>query len=1132
MRLTLKYKVLLLFAFGFSVCYSNEKVYLFKNIDKSDGLPNNNITTFLQDKNGFIWIGSKEGLVRYDGYEFKSYKNDPNDTTTIKNNAVTYLFENYNGDIWVMAGDYLDVFNPEKDIFYHDQTLFNGKLKIPLISKSRGVTDVDGNVWYANTSIGLYKYLVKSDSLIKIPTYYTKSNGISSDSVMSIALDSESHVWITTKKGYLEKIDRNTNAVISRVQLPDVYDNYYEIYIDKDDVMWIVDTNHNNGIIVYNSRKDELKSFNGKEGKLKLSSDLVSAFIQDEVGNIWIGTDHGGLNIINKNTFDNRVVKNMPFNENSLIGNTITTMYKDRNNFIWIGTYKNGFSYYHESLYNFDFRQISIEGEESEMLNDVDNFIEDDDENLWIGTNGGGLIYYNREKGSFKQYKNNPQDSNSLSADIIIGMLQDAKGRLWFGTYFGGLNLMKDGKFTVYKNNPNDSLSLSDDRVWDICEDDNGDLWVATLLGGVNVIDGKTEKIKRVIKGLGVSKLNSNVVFDIYKDRSGVLWFSTVDGVRSYNIRDNIWQEYNNIEGDSTSLSRNYVYSVIEDSRGWLWVATGDGLNRFDRATGKFRVFRKKDGLPSDVILTILEDEMGHLWLGTANGLSNMRIITDNSSMGFSFQFRNYDESDGLQGEEFNEKSALRTKKGELIFGGSNGFNVFNPSQIQLQNIDAKIVITDFQIFNESVEQNSEWKSKLGLESSITFSKRIELDYLNNVFRINFASLNYFFPERRLYKYKLEGFSDVWMETSGVNRSVTYTNLDPGKYLFRVKANNTNGEWNDKEAQLKIIIHPPWWKSIAFRIAFGLLLLGGIVAIYLIRGWRLEKNQKILEATVKERTKKLMQLNNELHERQEEISLQNDELAMHRSQLENMVQERTVELQEAKKKAEESDRLKSSFLANMSHEIRTPMNAIIGFSTLLKDDDLTENEKGEFIDVIQGNCESLLVIINDILDISKIEANQVDIEKSSFDINKMLQEIQNFYLRNSDNVEVVLDISEESKPQIIYTDQVRFKQILLNLLNNALKFTLKGEVRYGYRIVDGYFQFFVSDTGIGIEKSEFNKLFEQFSKINTGGLKYFKGTGLGLAISKKLVELLGGKIWVDSVKKQGTTFYFTIPLFT
>jgi signal transduction histidine kinase len=529
-------------------------------------------------------------------------------------------------------------------------------------------------------------------------------------------------------------------------------------------------------------------------------------------------------------------------------------------------------------------------------------------------------------------------------------------------------------------------------------------------------------------------------------------------------------------------------------------------------------------------VVSVLEDNQGAIWAGTSNGLAKINIGNghDGDTM---LNIMNFDDEDGLQGKEFNEKSAYKTKSGELAFGGKNGFNLFDPAKVMQQSTNTKTYFIDFQLFNKSITPKQASNGAYLLTKAIHLTDTIVLSHKSSVFTIEFANINFFFPEKRQYKYLLEGFHKEWIYSDGKNRKATYTNLDPGKYVFRVMATNANGTWNETEARLTIIITPAWYSTWLFRISLVMAIGLFIWAFYRFRIREFRRNQLLLEHTVQERTGELLNLNTLMEERQEEISAQNEELAMHRSQLEKLVDIRTRELESAKLKAEESDRLKSAFLANMSHEIRTPMNAIIGFSSLLKDDSMTAQESSEYIDIIQNNCESLLVLINDVLDLSKIEANQIDIVRTTFDITELMRELDQFYhLQQSNDVAIVMDPQNLQQPLMVNSDPYRIKQILQNLINNALKFTLKGHVRFGIKALENSLLLFVEDTGIGIAPADHKKIFEQFSKLDNSNVKHFKGTGLGLAITKKLTELLGGEIWVESGKIVGTKFFVKLPV--
>ena len=1101
--------------------------FQFNTLDKKNGLSGNSVQCFMKDQTGFIWVGTSEGLNRYDGYSFKKYEHSQTDTLSIRANIVTSLFEAPNGEIWVSTGDYLDVFDPKTDRFNHSQTLFNGKILIPLVSKSYFKTDAIGNIWFGNSSLGLHKYLTQEDQLIKIPSQSGQTHHLVSDSITSLDIDSKGNIWIASKKGCIEKIDNQTGHVVKRVDLIDTPDNNYKLFIDSDDDIWIYDENNSIGMIFYNVASEKISYINKTTTQGKFQSDIVLSVIEGNDKLMWIGTDHGGIQIINKQNLNITSIQHNPFRNRSICSNTITSLYRDRDGFIWIGSFKNGFSYYHQHLFNFNLFQVTPPDGSSTESNDIDNFAEDALGNLWIGTNGGGLIYFDRKNNTFKQFKHNPNDPNSLSADIIVGMHYDSKGLLWVGTYFGGLNCYDGKKFIHYRHDPLNPMSISDDRVWDICEDNNGLIWVGTLLGGVSVIDPQKQKVVAVYKGFQ-SPVKSYVVFDIAKGRLGELWFATVDGVRMFNPENNQWSYYQHDEKSENSLSHNHSHAVMEDSQGLIWIGTADGLNLLDRSTGKFKVFRQKDGLPTNHIITILEDNNHRIWLGTTNGLSVLEIQKINGED--QYHFINFDDKDGLQSNVFNEKAAYKCKNGDLIFGGISGFNLFDPQQIKLKNVDAQTVITDFQIFNQSVSPAVVIEGEHFINQTIPFTKQITLKHQFNLFSIEFSNLNYFFPESRQYQYILEGFQTEWLTTGSDKRRVTYTNLNPGNYLFRVKATNSDGKWNQQETVLKIRILPPWWDTLFFKMTLALLLLGFILLVFYLRFHNMQKQTQKLELLVTERTAKLQELNTVLLERQKEISHQNKKLAAHRNELEQIVEKRTSQLEAALVKAESADRLKSAFLANMSHEIRTPMNAIFGFAALLRDNEITPEENNHFIDIIQSSCDTLLVIINDILDISKIEANQLEINKRNTSINSIFKDLGNYYsLHDQSEIKIICDIDYHLEGPEINTDPIRLNQILVNLLNNALKFTSQGEIHYGYTISTNEVQCYVSDTGIGIEEKDYSTIFKEFNKLETSNIKFYKGAGLGLSISKKLTELLGGRIWVHSNPGMGTTFYFTIP---
>ncbi len=1115
------------FAFVHKVAKAQLQQTMFKTFDISKGLSNNSISVFLRDTTGFLWIGTVDGLNRYDGYSFKVYKSKSNNPNSISRNSITQLAQDYNGNIWIGAGEYLNILNPVTEKIDHVDTIFNGKL--PYITETRWVLLADSlnHYWYLSSKQGVYKYLPQTDSLVQVLTPPAGIPDVDRHRLTAMAIDTAQNIWVIDYRGKLLKINNQTLAVEDSFLIGRTFDNFYKVFVDKDNHIWLWDYNSNlKGVTYINTKTRQIMPINTKTA-IGLKSDIVRGITQDDKGLIWIGTDHGGISLIDKETFKVTNLYHNPLNNRSVAEDVISCFYRDYEGFIWVGTFKKGVSYYNRHLYKFKHYKISIANLNGPALNDIDNFAEDAQGNLWIGTNGAGLIYFDRKKGQYQQFKHQPHNPNSLSADVIVGLTTDRDGNLWVGTYFGGLCKYDGQKFTTYKNNPQIPGSISDDRVWDICEDKNGNLWIATLLGGVNVFNPTTGKVIKYYRWDTDSTIRSNVIYSIIQDTDGLMWFATVDGVRSLNPQTNRFTYYSHNPTDSATISSNLVFDVMQDSRGLIWAATSEGINIINKKTNKITRITEANGLPVNRVVTLLEDNYNIIWASTTNGLTSITVAETDTLC--PYRIKNYDQLDGLQGVEFNEKAAFKTSKGELIFGGSNGFNLFYPDDLKPVTITNRIIFSGFEVYNKKVSNVEKLNNRYIVKADIPYTAGIKLYHSENVFTIEFSNLNYFHPERHKYQYRLVNFNNTWFDANSSQRKVTYTNLNPGKYIFQVRVADVSV--NDAIKSFTIEILPPWWQTIWFRVLFVFGAVGLILLSFYLRFNQLKSNQHKLKKMVDQRTNELLELNQTLEERQEEISIQNEELEYHRSKLEKLVELRTTDLAIALKKAEESDHLKSAFLANMSHEIRTPMNAIVGFSNLLRELDLSKQEQDEYLDIILHNCQSLLVIINDILDISRIEANQLHILKTDFDLTHLFEELCQVYkMRTRPGLEIMCDKPATTEPIRIIHDEIRIKQVVQNLMDNALKFTTTGHIKFGYKLTANTLKCYVEDTGVGILPEQKHNIFKPFVKLEDNHTKYVSGAGLGLAICKRIINLMGGDIHFDSEPGKGTTFYFSIPL--
>lgn len=1084
-------------------------IYKFSHLDVYDGLSNNQVNSIWKDQQGFMWFGTLSGLNRYDGYEFKVFRRVAGDSTSLTDNYIDKLFEDHLGNLWVNTRIGFNIYNPVLENFDRNITPYLEQLSLPTDIVINSIAqDNQGDYWYITVGDGLYFYNDTQKSVRHLPLRNNAEN--QPVNIMDVAENGGDSFWIIYADGVLEQYDKrslkmiNSSAQLS-IENKSVLLNY-KILTDREGDLWCFAVEDPRGVYYYQPKDSMLLHFHKNSKQVRLNNNVVRDVVLDSTGLVWIGTDHGGINLLNKHTLEVQYLMHKKYDNNSISENTIYDLYREDNGTIWVGTFKKGISFYHKNLVRFPIVQQQESEEESLPYDDANCFAEDAQGNLWIGTNGGGIIYYDREHQTFQQFLHDPEDPNSLSNNVVVSLFIDHEGYLWIGTYYGGLNRYDGENFVRYRHDPDNPQSLADDRVWEIYEDSRHNLWIGTLGSGLDLFDREKGVFYHYRMG-DQNSVHSDYIASIREDQQERLWIGTAYGVDVLDLNTGRFHYYNSAPGNPHSLSNFNVNFVLVDSLNRVWIGTREGLNLYDPEKDGFRVFKTKDGLSDNTIQAILEDDQHNLWISTPQGLSHM-VLEGGLKDGLTYRFNNYNKSDGLQ-KEFNTESAFKTSQGELIFGGPNGFNIFMPESIEDNTITPKVVITDLRLYDQSIQPGEEILGDEILSQSITLTKEVVLSYQHNMVSFAFSALNFHQPEKNQYQYKLEGFNNQWLTTDSKSRVATYTNLAPGEYTLKVKASNNDNLWNETGTSLKITILPPFWKT---SWAIGLYALIIIFALLLAR------------RLVTERARMNFRLEQQSQEAQRMFEL---------------------------------DMMKTKFFTNVSHEFRTPLSLILTpLESIIKH--TGDNDLKKHLEMVHRNARRLLNLVNQLLDFRKLEVQEVRLNPSEGDIIKFIEEVSYSFTDLSENKNIGFSFHSFVPALETYFDQDKLEKILFNLLSNAFKFTperghVSVEVDYAdvehkpHRAPAGNraerwtlpqqqwqhplgLAIRIKDTGIGIPAEKQDRIFDKFFQNEISGPMVNQGSGIGLSIANEFVKLHKGRILVESQPEKGSCFTVLLPV--
>ncbi len=1111
----------------------------FERLTVEQGLSFNGVTDIIKDKEGFMWFATADGLNRFDGYDFKVFKLNPNNTNSLASPYVNNLFVDSYGTIWINAVGFLHCYDEIEGTLHR---LLPGMWLTGMCEDTYNNTRP--GMWFTTLDGGLYWWNRMENKFIHYNYDKHNSNSLKSDSLLCVSVDKSGTVWIGGFDGLnsMDFLRKHFKRYLNGPSCP-IYDICFDPSSDKD-VVWIAT---GNGLFMYNKKSNVFEKFENPfmNHKNQYDNDVRNLYF-DSKGTLWVGMIGGiaGFDVNAKKyftyynkiqtfpwghitktwliqedakgtiwalshgsgpashpllRFDNVKKEFKPFSKSSGSPLYAYSMFIDTSGTMWLGTENNGIIKIDENrkpFYNYLFN--TAEDNEETIISGI---TEDKSGDIWLGSNNG-LYRFNSQTESFKHFKNNPDDPTSLSANSIGPVLSDHNGNIWIGT--NGLDLYdkKRNIFKHFRHNPADSNTISSNYITSILESSNGTIWIGTYDGVLEEYHAGQDFFKHHYPDY--SKTFDHIALSgLVENRDGTIWFTVRGaGLLSYNIRDNVFNRFQDAPkpfSPPTTLSSLDLFTLYADREGNFWIGADACVVKYDKHSGHFLAITEQDGLANQHVSCILEDNEAYMWFGTAKGLSKYSP--------FSKEIWNFDVNDGIKIRDVSMSAGCKTRSGELYFGGGGGFVRFFPERIRTNSFVPPIVITSFKKFNEDVV----------LDTSISEKKLICLPYYEDNLSFEFAALNFTSPEKNQYAYKMEGIDKDWIY-SGTRRYASYSNLDPGAYIFRVKGSNNDGVWNEVGTSIAIIISPPWWKTWWAYSSYALIF---IFTLYGVRRYELNR-----------------------------LSLKDK-----------------VEMDEAVlKEREETDKMKSRFFANISHEFRTPLTLILGPAEKISSktsDDVIKDAK-----IIKRNSRRLLQLINQLLDLSKLEAGKLKLEASKGNIVSFVKGAALSFESLAESKDINLKINSGKDFIELYFDKEKMMKILTNILSNAFKFTpeegtitvsvkecyaepdhtagglvsqegvLQKASSYNVDIqkqvrdanIKEFVEIKIRDSGIGIAQEEIPKLFDRFYQIDASQTREYEGTGIGLALTKELIELHHGSIKVESEKNSWTEFILRFPL--
>lgn len=1039
----------------------------------SEGLSQNTVTSFTQDEYGFLWIGTHYGLNRFDGVNFKTFEYDYQDSLSLRSNLIDCILADQEGIVWV--GSYgrglirYDIHRNEFTRFtganahepYHDDYITD---------LHRDQHDI---LWVGTEKGGLFILELKTGNYHQFFHPENSNEDIILNDINEIDQDQFGNIWVGTFGNGLYRIEKGSGKRLNIRGIKKVanfdYNSIRSMHRGKSGKLWI-GTNLGISELIYDDDGSFHFSFEysrGSELWEKLQASVVLSIVEQK-NILWVGTENNGLFKVDLLTGELTLLKSSSINEKSISGNSIWSLFEDRDHTIWIGTYLKGISKINPLEQKFQqTNQVMIDGNIHEFSL-TSCFVEDKQGNLWIGSDGEGLFYWDKKQNSYSHYGT---DGDAISSDIIVALMIDKKENLWVGTWNGGVNILRKGdktfkKWELKKKVGQDPMSFD---IYEFREDSKGRVWISTFRQGVKIYLPDRDEFVSFGAAQPKWNLEKGKIRSMIEDREGNFWIGTeANGLHKLRLNDEleILDSRAYFAEGTGEFAVVMINDMFLDSQNKLWVGTsGNGLLQIDIRTDKIHRFDKAEGLPSNMIYSIMEDDEEHIWASTNAGIFSLDMK--------SKEVNTFTHADGLQSNAFCKSSALKTTDGTLYFGGVNGFNAFDPRQLQVNTKKPEVYITGLEVGDRHFPFEDTDQSQ-----SILNNQQVKLKHHENDFIFQFIGINFLQAGRNQYQYKLENYDKTWRST-GADKIAQYTNVPPGNYTFRVKASNNDGVWNEEGAQIMIHISKPWYATYLAYSLYALFIIG-----LLIWGRR--------NIIARERLRSELQL-----EHIERVQV------------------------------EEVNQLKTRFFANISHEFKTPLTLIMSPLQVLINKTQQGTEEGRYYDLIRRNAERLYRLINQILDLSMMDAGYIKLQASENDLNSFLKQIVTNFSSYADECFITFEMDFPDQEIPLYFDKDKLEKVFVNLLSNAFKFTpAYGKIAVSLTEQGNQVVVRISDTGKGIHPEEQELIFERFYQSQQGIAS--SGTGIGLSLCKEFVEMHKGKISLYSKPSESTVFTISL----